>query len=88
LKKEIDITEARRQYREAYEKHYERKKDLHSALEIYKGVVNAYPGTREEEISRQQILNIVREVVPKEVLYNAQLNLALSYAKCYDESNT
>jgi hypothetical protein len=61
---------------------------LYLALEIYKAVVAGNPGTREEEISRQQILNIVREVVPKEVLYNAQLNLALSYAKCYDESNT
>jgi hypothetical protein len=88
LKKEIDITDARRQYREAYEKHYERKKDLHSALEIYKAVVAKYPGTREEEISRHQIVNIMQEVVPKEILYNAQLNLALNYAKCKNKPYT
>jgi hypothetical protein len=81
LKKETVVTDAHRQYCEAYEMHYERKKDLYTALGIYKAVVAAYPGTREEENSRQQILNIVREVVPKEVLYDAQLNLALNYAK-------
>jgi hypothetical protein len=30
----------------------------------------------------------MQEVVPKEILYNAQLNLALNYAKCKNKPYT
>ena len=76
-------TAAVREYAEAYEKHYAIK-DVHAALQIYKGIVVEYPDSKEAEYSRSQIQNIVHNVVPKQVLYDAQLDLALNYANHRD----
>jgi hypothetical protein len=86
MKKNIVLAESGRQYAEAYEKHYTNK-DLYSALQLYKGVMATYPDSKEAEYSRSQILNIVQEVVPRNVLYGAQLDMALDYAKRSDASN-
>ena len=87
MKKETVITEAGRKYSEAYEKQFT-SKDLYAALRLYKEVVASYPGSPEAEYSRAQIQNIMREVVPRDVLYEAQLEMALKYAKRNDGPNT
>ena len=86
MKKENVVTAAGRKYAEAYDTHYARK-DLCAALKSYKEVVDSYPDSTEAAHSRSQILNIVRDVVPKDVLFEAQLNLALDYAKRNNGSN-
>ena len=70
-------TDAGRQYAAAHAAHYATK-DLHNALGLYKGVMAAYPNTQEAEYSRTQMYNIVKNVVPKEDLLAAQLELALA----------
>lgn len=87
MEKETELTEAGRHYAEAYEMHYEMN-DYHAALMGYKSIVAEYPDSKEAEYSRSQIQNIVRDVVPKQVLYDAQLDLALSYAKHNDGPDT
>ena len=87
MEKETVLTEAGRYYAEAYEKHYANK-DLYAALEMYKKVTDAYPDSKEAEHSRSQILNIIRDVVPKDVLHDAQLEMALNYAKRTSGSNS
>jgi hypothetical protein len=87
MEKKMVLTEGGRQYVEAYEKHYTNK-DVYAALQMYKKVTSLCPDSKEAEHSRSQILNIVREVVPKDVLFEAQLNLALDYAKRKSGSNT
>ena len=79
MKNKTVLTEAGRQYAEAYEKHYSGK-DLYAALQIYKGVAASYPDSKEAEYSRSQIQNIIRDVVPGDVLYVTQLDMALKYA--------
>ena len=66
-------------YAEAYEKQYVMK-ELHAALLDYKNIVTEYPDTKEAGYSRSQIQNIMRAVVPEEVLYEVQLKLALDYS--------
>ena len=87
MNKEMVITAAGRQYTEAYKKHFA-SKDLFAALQLYKHVVASYPDSEEAEYSRTQIQNIMRDVVPKDVLYGAQLDMALKYTKDKDGSNT
>ncbi len=87
MEKATILTEAGRYYAEAYEKHYANK-DLYAALEMYKKVTAEYPDSKEAEHSRSQILNIIRDVVPKDVLHDAQLDMALNYAKPTSGSNT
>jgi hypothetical protein len=80
MKKEQVITEAGRKYAEAYKKHFS-SKDLYGALQSYKEVVTSYPNSQEAEYSRTQIQNIMQDVVPKDVLYAAHLEMALKYVK-------
>jgi hypothetical protein len=77
MKNDTALTEAGKQYAEAYAAHYTTK-DLHEALELYKGVMAAHPNTKESEYSRTQIQNIVQSVVPKQKLLDAQVELALT----------
>lgn len=79
MKKETQLTVSGQQYADAYEKHYGQK-DQHGALLAYKGIVTEHPDSREAGYSRSQIQNIMRNVVPGDILYNNELNLALSYA--------
>ena len=78
MKKEPVLSTAGQHYAEAYEQQYGIK-DSHAALLFYKSIVDEYPESKEAENSRSQIQNIMRNAVPKEVLYEAQLQLALNY---------
>jgi len=71
------LTEAGKQYAEAYAAHYTTK-DLHEALKLYKAIMAEHPNTKEAEYSRTQIQNIVQSVVPKQRLLDAQVELALT----------
>ncbi|MBN1757451.1 MAG: hypothetical protein JW863_03985 [Chitinispirillaceae bacterium] len=80
MKKETVLSTVGQHYAEAYEKQYDIK-DSHAALLSYKSIVAEYPDSKEAENSRSQIQNIMRNTVPKEVLYEAQLQLALNYTE-------
>jgi hypothetical protein len=79
MRNDTGLNEAGRQYAAAYEAHYTTK-DLHEALELYRGVIVAHPKTQEAEYSRSQIQNIVNAVVPKQELFDAQVDLAMAYS--------
>ena len=79
MKKTTILSQSGQHYAEAYGKHYD-EKDLHAALNAYKDIVIRYPDTKEAGYSRSQVLNIVRDVVPGELLFKVQLNLALNYS--------
>ena len=85
--KETVLTAAGRLYAEAYKEHYETKDSL-AALMGYKSIVAEYPDSEEAGYSRSQIQNIMRNVVPKQVLYENQLDLASNYAKRKEPSDT
>ncbi len=78
MKNETKHSEAGMRYAAAYAAHYT-EKDLHGALDLYKGVMSDHPDTREARYSRSQIHNIVKSVVPKKELFDAQVNLALAH---------
>ena len=78
MRNETGVTEAAQQYAAAHRRHYETK-DLRRALELYAGIIAAHSDTREAGYSRSQIQNIVRTVVPKQELFNAQVGLASAY---------
>ena len=78
MKNTTTLPTSSKHYAEAYEKQYTMK-DLHAALLDYKDIVTEYPDTKEAGYSRSQIQNIVRAVVPEEVLQELQLKLALDY---------
>jgi hypothetical protein len=78
MKKATTVTEVSKRYGEAYAAHY-KTKHLHEALDLYKGVIAAYPNTQEADFSGYQILNIVHDMVPKQELFDAQVALALAY---------
>ncbi len=79
MRNDTGRTEAGRQYAAAYAAHYTTK-DLHEALELYGGVIVAHPKNQEAEYSRSQIQNIVNAVVPKQELFDAQVDLALAHS--------
>jgi len=78
MRHEAALTEAGRHYAAAHEAHYGAK-NLREALELYKGVMAAYPETRESADSRSQIENIVRAVVPRQELFDAEVKLAYTH---------
>lgn len=78
MKKTAKKAEAGQQYTAAHEAHY-KAKDLGEALRLYRDVMNAHPESQEAEYSRSQIQNIVSSVVPKEELFEAQVELALAH---------
>ena len=71
-------SEANRQYATAYAAHYT-DHDLPSAMRLYKQVIASHPSDPEAEYSRVQIQNIVNEVVPKQELLDAQMELAVDH---------
>jgi hypothetical protein len=77
MKNERIPTEAGEQYAAAHAAHYT-EKNLHRALELYKGIVTAHPDAPEAGYSHSQIKNIVNTVVPKQDLLDAQVELALA----------
>ena len=78
MKDDIGQTEARRQYVAAYTVHYT-KANLREALELYMDIIGSHPNTQEAEYSRSQIQNIVNNVVPKQELLDAQVELARAH---------
>ena len=77
MRNRTGLTKAGQQYATAYAAHYTTK-DLPEALELYRGVMAAYPNTQEAKYSRSQIQNIVNVVVPEQELFDAQVDLALA----------
>lgn len=75
---EAKLTEAGRQYAVAHAAHYETK-NLCEALGLYGNVITAHSGSQEAGYSRSQMQNIIKSVVPEEVLLAAQINLALAH---------
>lgn len=74
---ERTLPEAGQQYATAHDAHY-RAKDLHEAVELYRGVMVAHPNTPEAAYSRTQIQNIAHSVVPQQELLDAQIELTLA----------
>ena len=77
MRNETELAEAGKHYARAYAAHYTAQ-DLHRAIDLYKGVMTAYPNTKEAEYSQTQIQNIVQRVVPEQRLLDAQVELALN----------
>jgi len=77
MKSNPALTEAGKQYAEAYAAHYTTK-NLHEALEHYQCVMATHPNTKEAEYSKTQIHNIVKSVVRKQMLLDTQVELALT----------
>lgn len=69
------LTKAGQQYAKAYSTHYVTK-DLPGAMELYRGVMAAFPESPEAGYSRSQIKGIVTAVVPEQVLLDANVLLA------------
>lgn len=86
MREATETTEAGRQYAAAYEAHY-MTKDLREALGLYRGLTIAHPDTPEARYSRSQIQNIVNAVVPKQELFDAQADLALTCFERADQSD-
>ena len=84
MRNDAALPEAGQKYAAAHAAHYTTK-DLHQALELYKGVMAAYPNAQEAEYSRSQIQNIVNVVVPKQELFDAQVGLALAHFEHGDQ---
>jgi hypothetical protein len=70
------MTQAGQQYAVAHAAHYETKA-LREALELYKGVLAAHPDTQEAGYARAQIQNIIKEVIPEQELFEAQVGRAM-----------
>lgn len=86
MDQETELTDAAKLYAAAYKKHYD-KNDVHTALAIYKRVMNEHPDSREAERSESQIQNIVRDYVPKKVLCEALLALVANYIHQKEPAN-
>jgi hypothetical protein len=69
---------AGQRYKSALAAHYTAK-NLREALELYKAILSGFPDSDEAGFARSQIQNIVRAVVPEQVLFDLQANLALTY---------
>ena len=76
MRNDTGLTEASQKYAAAYAAHYGTK-DLREALEFYQGIVAAHPDTQEAGYSRSQIQNIIKEVVPEQELFEAQVDMAM-----------
>jgi hypothetical protein len=70
--------EVGRQYAAAYAAHFTAK-NLHRALELYRGVMAAHPNTQEAEYSRTQIHNIAVSVLLRQEFLDAQVELSLAH---------
>lgn len=86
MKNEIEPTEVGRQYAAAYAAHYT-ERDLPGALRLYVNLIASHPDEQEADFSRAQVQNIVNAVVPKQELFDAQVNLAAAHF-AYDGQST
>ena len=80
MRNETELAEANRLYAAAHAAHYT-EHNLPSAMRLYKQVIASHPTDPEAEYSRVQIQNIVKAVVPKRELLDAQMDLALTHFK-------
>lgn len=78
MNKSTASARASQRYTAAYDMHY-KTKNLHEALGLYTGIVAAHPETREADYARVQIHNIVRRVVPRQELEDAQVSMAYAH---------
>ncbi len=78
MKNEIEFTEAGREYAAAYAAHYT-ERDLPGALRMYVNLIASHPDEQEATFSRAQVQNIVNTVVPKQELFEVQVNLAAAH---------
>ena len=78
MSNQAETTEAGREYAAAYAVHYT-ERDLPGALRLYVNVIASHPDEQEAEFSRAQVQNIVNAVVPKQELFDAQVNLAAAH---------
>ena len=81
-----EVAAAAQQYAAAYAAHYTTK-NLREALRLYRGVMAAQPNTQEAGYSQSQIQNIVKAVVPRQELLDAQVNLALAHFEPEDQAD-
>ena len=84
MNKDGSSTKAARAYVEAYAAHYTQH-DYPLALRLYGALVTTHPSAQEAEYSRMQIQNIVSAVVPKQELFEAQLELVRAHLKRDEE---
>ena len=78
MKNDVRLPDPSQRYHAAYKEHYGTK-DLGKALGLYRGIISSDPDTREADYSRSQIENIVKAVVPKDELFDAQVSRALAH---------
>lgn len=78
MRNQAETTEAGREYAAAYAVHYT-ERDLPGALRLYVNVIASHPDEEEADFSRAQVQNIVNTVVPKQELFDAQVNLAAAH---------
>lgn len=78
MENKINFTEAAQQYKTAYDAHYTTK-DLQKAFVLYGRVIAEHAATQEAEYSRSQVQNIVKAVVPKQIIADAMAKLALTH---------
>ena len=70
-------------YAAAYAAHYTAK-DLQVAFGLYRSLMSSHPDTPEAGYSRSQIQHIAKATVPKEKLFDAQVDLALA---CFEHGD-
>lgn len=83
MRKNIEPTEASRQYAAAYAAHYT-ERDLPLAFQLYKKLMASYPSTQEAGYARMQVQNLINTVVPKQELLDVQIECLLV---CFDNNN-
>lgn len=72
------IHDAGHDYAAAHSLHYG-SKDLWGALDLYRSIIARFPDSREAGYSRSQIHNILNAVVPKQTLFDAEVDMALAH---------
>ena len=77
MKNKPELTEAGQAYAAGYDAHYT-SHDLPLALRIYRKLLASHPNSQEADYSRMQVQNIVNAVVPKQELFDAQIELVLA----------
>lgn len=85
MRNEPTPTKAGRDYATAHAVHY-KTKDLGAALDLYHGVMAAYPETPEAGYSRSQIQNIAKSVVPKQELVDADMSMSHAHIKIQEQA--
>ena len=78
MKDKSSLTEAGQAYAAAYNAHYTAH-DLPLALKLYRNLLTSHPDAAEADYSRMQVQNIVNAVVPKQELFDAQIDLVLTH---------